>query len=632
MIPNESTPPPLPEPAAADAAARLQEKLARVPHDPGVYLMHDDAGSILYVGKAKDLRRRLSAYFARSGPMDVKTGLLIKKIADFKTILTSSEKEALILEANLIKEHRPRYNVILKDDKRYPSLRLNPREPYPRLTLVRKTVKDGALYFGPFASALAARQTLKFVNKYFKLRKCRTRQFKTRSRPCLYHQIQGCLAPCCLDISPADYEEIVREVALFLKGRAPELIGRVKAQMQAAADAQEYEKAAGLRDKMFALTQTLEKQVAVTTDFEDRDVIGLARSATLSVVAVLHIRAGYLVGTHDVSLGQTLADDEDILEAFVRQHYGQSPWVPPEIILPAGGLENIALLEEDLGQVKGSRVHIISPQRGEKLRLVKMARDNAANRLKEYLAAARQNTGLLERLRNRLQLRRLPVRIECFDNSNIGGEAAVSAMVVFEAGKARKEHYRRYRIAAPGPDDYAHMVEVLSRRYGKNEADTVWPDLLMVDGGKGQLGMAMAVLGQLGLEGRFDVVAIAKKDESRGEKQDKIFTPGRSKPVNLTRDADVLLFLQRIRDEAHRFAIAFHRRRRTRVGLQSVLDSVPGIGPRRKKMLLQHFGGLEKMRAATVDEIAALPGMNRKAALALRGHLQGPNKTAPEHR
>jgi len=625
-----STPPPPPEPCSEDLSAVLQEKLARVPHDPGVYLMHDADGAILYVGKAKDLRRRLSSYFARSGPMDIKTGLLIKKIADFKTILTGSEQEALILESNLIKQHRPRYNVILKDDKRYPSLRLDPGEPFPRLTLVRKTVKDGAIYFGPFASALAARQTIKFINKYFKLRKCRTRRFKTRTRPCLYCQIQGCLAPCCLDVRPADYEEIVREVVLFLKGRAPELIRRVKDQMQAAAATQEFEKAAALRDKMFALTATLEKQVAVTTDFEDRDVIGLARSETIGLVAVLHIRGGYLLGTQEVSIGQTLAGDDEILEAFVRQHYGQSPWLPGEILLPENGIDDIGLLEEELGRVRGARVHILSPQRGEKRRLVKMAKDNAASRLKEALAAAEHNTGLLERVKDRLHLTRLPVRIECFDNSNIGGDAAVAAMVVFEKGKARKDHYRHYRVASPGPDDYAHMAEVLGRRYGKDDTETTWPDLVMVDGGRGQLNIAMAILGDLGLESRFDVVAIAKKDEARGENEDKIFKPGRSNPLNLTRDTDVMLFLQRIRDEAHRFAIAFHRRRRTRIGLQSALDAVPGIGPGRKKALLQHFGGIEKMRAATVDEIAALPGMSRKAALALLAHLREQGWPRPE--
>lgn len=619
-------------PTTDETAAFLQEKLARVPHEPGVYLMHDAEGAILYVGKAKDLRRRLSSYFARSGPLDVKTGLLIKKIADFKTILTGSEKEALILESNLIKQHRPRYNVILKDDKRYPSLRLDPREPFPRLTLVRKTVKDGAIYFGPFASALAARQTLKFVNKYFKLRKCRTRQFKNRTRPCLYCQIQACLAPCCLDVSHSDYEEIVREVVLFLKGRAPELIRKVKDQMQAAATAHEFEKAAVLRDKMFALTATLEKQVAVTTDFEDRDVIGLARSETIGLVAVLHIRGGYLLGTQEVTLNQTLAGDDEILEAFVRQHYGQSPWVPGEILLPENGIEDIGLLEEELGRIRGAKVHVLSPQRGEKLRLVKMAKDNAASRLKEALAAAEQNTGLLERVKDRLQLARLPLRIECFDNSNIGGEAAVSAMVVFERGKARKDHYRHYRIETPGPDDYAHMAEVLGRRYGKDEADTIWPDLVMVDGGRGQLNIATAILKDLGLEERFDVVAIAKKDETKGEKEDKIFKPGRSNPLNLTRDADVMLFLQRIRDEAHRFAIAFHRRRRTRIGLQSALDAVPGIGPGRKKALLLHFKGIEAMRKATVDEVAALPGMNRKAALALIDHLQRQGKAPTQNR
>ncbi len=600
----------------------LLEKLSRTPETPGVYLMKDAAGHVIYVGKAQHLKKRLSSYFKKNGPPDLKTGVLIKKIRTFDTIITTTEKEALILESTLIKRYKPRYNVILKDDKRYPSLRLDTRHPYPNLTIVRKTPADGTLYFGPFTSALAVRQTLAIINKTFKLRKCKQTLFSRRTRPCLNFQIGTCLAPCCLKVDRKDYDEIVKEVTLFLKGRTPELIGKVKRDMQMAAEAQEFERAAALRDKMFALEKTLEKQVAVTTDFIDRDVLAVAGTDCSRLLTLLAVRGGHLQGTRHFHFSETWSNEAEILGAFIRQYYNPDRFVPKEILLPARP-EDAPLIESWLSGLKGQSVTIRVPQRGQKVRLLEMARQNARKEQDDRLAAAQGRQELLERLARRLNLKRIPRRIECFDNSNISGRNAVAGMVVFADGKPDKRSYRKYTITGiNSPDDYACMSQALQRRYGRNSSALELPDLLLVDGGKGQLNIAVAVLGELKLTGRFDVVAIAKKDEKRKETLDKIFTPGRVNPINFGREGDLLLFLQRIRDEAHRFAVSFHRRRRAGNAVQSLLDTVPGIGRVRKKNLLRHFKSIKKIRAASLEEISELPGMNTKVAEALREALR----------
>jgi excinuclease ABC subunit C len=604
-----------------DIQAALQQKLALAPADPGVYLMKDPAGAVIYVGKARNLKKRLAAYFNRGAQPDPKTGVLVSRIASFDTIVTRTEKEALILESNLIKRHRPRYNVVLKDDKRYPALRLNIAHPYPSLSIVRKIRKDGALYFGPFASAGAVRQTLKIVNKTFKLRKCSDREFKTRTRPCLNCQMQGCLAPCCRDVDRAAYDEMVHEVILFLKGRAPDLVRKVREAMMAAAAAEQFERAAQLRDKMFALEKTIERQIAVTTDLKDRDVIVAARGAELSLVTLLTVRGGFLQGSRYFVFTDTLATEVELIRGFIGQYYADGPHVPGELLVPELP-EDSDLLADWLQTRRGRRVKILCPRRGEKARLIALARQNADKELQERLAASASGRALLEGLQRRLRLRRLPLRIECFDNSNIGGSAAVAGMVVFEDAKAAREAYRKFRIRAAGrPDDYAHMAEVLTRRLREEGRAEPLPDLLMVDGGKGQLNIALEVIRGLGLENAFDVIGIAKKDEARGETADKIFQPGRANPVNWGREGRLLLFLQSIRDEAHRFAITYHRRERSRHALESALDAVPGIGRQRKAMLLKHFGGIHKIRAASLEELASLPGMTIKTAGALQQAL-----------
>jgi excinuclease ABC subunit C len=548
---------------------------------------------------------------------DIKTGVLMRKVADVETIITASEKEALILESNLIKRFKPRYNVVLKDDKRYPSLRLDVRHPYPRLTIVRKIKKDGALYFGPYASAHAVRQTLKIVNKTFYLRKCSDREFKTRTRPCLNCQMRGCLAPCCRDIERSAYEEMVRDVILFLKGHGADVVRKLKGQMLQAAQKQDFESAARLRDKMFAIEKTIEKQLSVSTDLKDRDVVAVFQKDQRSWVTVFQVRGGFLNGTRNYDFNETISRPAEVLGTFLRQYYENAPFIPKEI-LTSQVPEDVDLIAEWLGQHKGQKVIIHRPQRGEKAQLMKMALQNATKRLQDAMAAEDQQIEMLRRLQKRLHMKSLPRRIECYDNSNLSGSNPVASRVVFNDGKADTSGYRHFRIKdIDRPDDYAYMHQILSRRFGKKDPSDPHPDLIMVDGGRGQLNIACAVIEELISADQPQVVGIAKKDPQRGETRDKIFLPGRSNPVAFGRETDLLLFLQRIRDEAHRFAITYHRKRRGRRALNSALDTIPGIGKTRKENLIKHFKGIKDIRSATADEISTVPGMNRKLAQVL---------------
>ncbi len=592
----------------------IQQKRTRVSGEPGVYLMKDTAGAIIYVGKARNLKKRLASYFKNSGQLDIKVNILVKKVKDFETVITRTEKEALILESNLIKRHKPRYNVVLKDDKRYPSLRIDLNENYPNFSIVRKIGQDDALYFGPFASAYAVRETLRIINKTFKLRKCKAKDFKTRTRPCLHCQMEGCLAPCCLDVDPAVYQEQVNEAIMFLRGRTPSLIRKVKKQMTACAQAQEFERAARLRDKIYSLERTIEKQIVVTTDFKDRDVFAIARATECSVITVLSVRGGFLSGTRHYDFSEVISTGPEMIAAFMRQYYERHAFIPDELLIPVD-LADADLTEEWLRSAKKKKVAILRPKRGEKVHLVNLAEHNAQNELKNLIASRSAEMDLLLRLQKKLKMRQLPQRIECFDNSNISGTEPVAGMVVFEKARAKKALYRKYRIrTVSGHDDYAYMKEVLERRFGKGEASKPYPDLLMVDGGKGQLNIALAVIKDLDLTGEFELIGIAKKDETKGETRDKIFKPARANHLGFGREGDLLLFLQRIRDEAHRFAINYHRNRRRKRSLQSALDAIPGVGKKRKAILLQHFKSIKNIRAADLEQICALPGFNRKVA------------------
>ena len=587
--------------------------------------MKDTHGKVIYVGKARSLKKRLASYFARiensASRMDMKTEILIRNISDFDTIITDSEKEALILESNLIKRYKPRYNVILKDDKRYPSLRLDIKDPYPNLIVVRKIAKDGALYFGPFASSVAVQKTLKIIHKTFRLRKCKQKDFNRRTRPCLNYQIGSCLGPCCLKVDNKIYDNIVKEVVLFLKGKTPDLIKKIKQEMISAAKVHDFEKAAVLRDKMFALEQTLEKQVAVTNDFKDRDVLGVARSDENSMLTILFIRSGFLIGTRNFKFSKTMSTDPEMIGEFIRQYYDATRFIPKEILTPKPP-EDAFLTEEILSTIKGQKVKILSPKRGEKVRLIKMAYQNAQNSLRELIADMSRDSQLFIRLQQRLKMDRTPFRIECFDNSSISGKDAVSCMVVFEKGKPNKSLYRKYKLqTAIAKDDYACMAEVLYRRYGKDKTSKPYPDILMVDGGKGQLNIAFSILTSLKLEKKIQLISIAKRNDKKGETQDKIYKPGQANPVNLGREGDLILFLERIRDEAHRFAISFHRKRRIKTLMHSSLDSIQGVGEKRKLILLKHFKSIKKIRAATLEELSALPGISHNLAKTIKNGL-----------
>lgn len=599
----------------------LDKKLSTVSSKPGVYMMKNARGKVVYVGKAGNLHKRISSYFMGPAQQDNKTRALVEKISTFETIITKTEKEALILESTLIKQYKPRYNIILKDDKQYPCLRLEIDQSYPSLSIVRKIKKD-AIYFGPFTSSGAVRQTLNIINKTFKLRKCKTKVFKNRSRPCLNFQIKACLAPCCLNVDKNAYNEIVKEVTQFLKGKTPELINSIKNEMSIAAEALEFERAAALRDKISALEKTLEKQVVVATDFIDRDILGIAGTDEFSIITLLFIRGGCLLGMRHFSFSETISTNAELIRSFIRQYYEKSPFIPREILVPIS-IEDTSLLEDWLRSIKGKKVSIIHPKQGEKVRLLKMASLNAENRLKEQIASLADEIDLLERLQRRLKMDRVPKRIECFDNSNISGKEPVAGMVVFEQAKPKKSSYRKYRIKGVfKPDDYACMYEVLKRRYSNKEESMPYPDALLVDGGKGQLSIAVTVIKKLKLEGRFSIIGIAKKDKERGEITDKIYLPGRVNPINFGREGDLLLFLQRIRDEAHRFAISFHRKRRGKASLHSALDTIPSVGKKRKAILLKYFKSIKKIRAATIEELSALPGISHAVARAVKSALK----------
>ena len=601
----------------------LQEKYAMTPEVSGVYLMKDARDRIIYVGKAGNLKKRLGAYFVKTTGHDPKTAILIKNIVDFEVIVTGGDHEALILESTLIKKHKPRYNVILKDGKNYPCLRLDTTENYPALQVVRKIKNDQASYFGPYSSSHSVRQTLKQVNRIFKLRKCRKTQFNNRSRPCLQYQIKACLGPCCLDVPHAVYAEMVNDVKLFLKGRAPELIVRLKKEMRHAADAQAFERAAQLRDTLFAIEKTLERQIAVATDMMDRDVIACHGDQGRAVVTVLFVRSGYVTGTRHFHFDMTWNGISEILGAFVMQYYDNHTFIPPQILM-SHDVEDRSIMEARFTEKKGRRVHLLIPERGDKKQIVEMARFNAENELKTSLSQQAETDAVLAMLQKLMGMDKLPRRIECYDNSNIAGTDPVSSMVVFTDGRPDKSAYRTFIIKqVTGHDDYAYMTEVLSRRFAPDKKEPLpLPDLLVVDGGKGQLSMAMAVLKDLDLDNKIHVAGLAKKDVEKGEVHDKIYIPHRSNPLNTGQALKALYLLQQLRDEAHRVAVTFQRKRRGKRAGGSILDDIPGIGKKRKSLLLKTYKGVSAMKQASMEELSDLPGMTRSAARAVFDRLK----------
>jgi len=598
------------------------EKVASLPSRPGVYLMRDDKGKVIYVGKAKDLRARVRAYFhSPDGRCQVE--FLVRRVADIETLVTSSDKEALILENNLIKQYKPRYNIRLKDDKSYLSIKVTTQHAWPRIFTTRKIVKDGNRYFGPFSSAVAARETLDIVEKHFLLRNCTEHNFKNRSRPCLQYQIKRCLAPCVLPVSQSDYRERVRQAILFIEGKQDELLAELQQKMAEKSDALEFEAAAKIRDQIQAVEKTLEKQRMVSHWGSDQDVFGLYREGGFIEVQVLFVRQGKLTASQSYSLEDLEFPDEEVMAALLTQFYQGHRFIPDEILLPVE-LDDREVREDYLRENKGKRVSILSPQRGAKSELVEMARENARQSFSERHDQAKAREKMLQELQSKLRLRNYPQRIECFDISMLHGAQAVGSMVTFVNGEPDKSRYRHYRIrsidASSGGDDFGMMLEVLKRRFTRGNQEEDLPDLVVVDGGKGQLAMALAAMAEVGVKG-VEAVGLAKmrvqsapRSAEIERSEERVFLPGQSNPVILKRNSNALFLLQRVRDEAHRFAITHHKKLRARQTLFSALDRIPGVGGARKRALLRAFGSIKRIEKATLDELLKVPSMNEKTA------------------
>ena len=587
----------------------------KFPTTPGVYLMKGEGGLILYVGKAINLRNRLRSYFSAGGDGRPQIRFLMARVQSIDTIVTDTEKEALILENTLIKQHRPRYNINLRDDKTYVSIRLDPREEFPALSVVRRVKSDGALYFGPYASSVAVRQTLKEIYRIFPLRHYPIETCRRRGRPCLFYQIGQCSAPCHGRISAEGYRALVKGVTALLSGRETEVIESLQRGMLAAAAAMRFEEAARLRDQIRAIEQTVEHQKVVAAGGGDQDVVGLHREGGEVELALLFIRAGKLIGRRNYALEWRL-DVDELLSSFLREYYAREVVIPEQVLLPLA-LQDAGVLAEWLSELKGRKVALTSPQRGQKVELVELAERNARESFRERGSRREARQGVLAELQQRLQLQRLPRRIECFDISNVQGSLSVGSMVVLSDGEADKQAYRRFRIrTVSGADDYASLSEVLQRRLRRGLEEELLPDLILIDGGKGQLGVLTAVLQQLGLEARIDAVGIAKSrvvSNVRGKaverSEERFFLPGRKNPVILRQGSPALFLLERLRDEAHRFAISYHRQLRGQAALASSLEDLPGVGPARRKALLKHFGSLKKIQAASLEELQAMPGL-----------------------
>ncbi|WP_136515314.1 excinuclease ABC subunit UvrC [Geomonas edaphica] len=606
-----------------------QEMIQNFPTSPGVYLMKTSDGTVIYVGKARNLRNRVRAYVGDTRDSRVHIRFMVQLVETVDYLVTDTEKEALILENTLIKQHRPKYNINLRDDKTYFSLRMDMKEDFPRLSLVRKIPSDGARYFGPYSSATAAKEVLKQLYKMFPLRHYPLATCMARKRPCLYHQIKQCSAPCCGLISKEDYATLAEGAALFLEGKNTEIARLYRAKMNQASQEMRYEDAARYRDLVRAIEVTVERQKMVARG-GDSDVFGLHQDGDRMQIALLHIRGGTVTGGRSF-LFEWEMEAEEGLASFLNEYYALDAPITPQVLIPMA-IPEPGPLEELLSEKAGKKVSIAAPQRGPKLEMVKLAQKNAETAAKERLAKESSSETLLSELAEKLHLTRPPKRIECYDISNIQGEMAVGSRVVFIDGKADKNLYRRYRIKGVlQSDDFAMMREVLSRRF-KAETTEEQPDLIVVDGGLGQLGVLNAVLEELGVSG-VEAAGLAKsrtfrdmESEEISKSDERVFRPGRKNPIVLRQSSAPLLLLARIRDEAHRFAVTYHKAVRSKIMTGSELDQVPGIGTKRKKALLKHFGSLKGVQGATLEELIAAPGMTEAAARALWEHLKGQDR------
>jgi excinuclease ABC subunit C len=598
----------------------IEIDLKRFPTASGVYLMRGEDETVLYVGKAKNLRARLRSYFNAAGDGRGQIPFLMNRVHRIDTMVTDTEKEALILENTLIKKYRPRYNINLRDDKTYLSIRLDPREDFPALQTVRRVRRDGALYFGPYASGSAVRETLKEIYRIFPLRHYPLATCRRRGRPCLFHQIGQCSAPCHGRISREEYRHLVDGVVALLSGRESEVVGILTERMQQASEQMRYEEAARLRDQIQAISATVEKQKVVEAGGGDQDVVGLHREGGEVEIVLMFIREGKLIGRRSFPLEWRL-DEDELLGAFLKQYYSRDVVIPDQILIPFAPHDTDSLMVW-LSEKRGRKVHILAPQRGDKVRLVEMAARNAEQSFRERGSRREARREVLEEIRQRLHLSRIPRRMECFDISHVQGSQTVGSMVVVIEGEPAASEYRRFKIATvDGNDDFASMREVLARRLKRGIKEGELPDFILIDGGKGQLAVVVTVLEELDLLGRIDVAGMAKsrvisnmKGRAVERSEERFFLPGRKNPVVLRQGSAALFMLERLRDEAHRFAISYHRNLRGKSALSSALEAIPGVGAARRKLLLKYFGSVKNIRAASREELAAVEGVPARTA------------------
>ena len=631
--------------AASTISEKIRKQLGALPARPGVYIMRNAKGEVIYVGKAAKLKDRVRSYFGSARGMEPKTMALRGHIEDFEYIVVGNAGEALILEATLIKRHQPFFNIRLKDDKRYPYLKVDVQNPWPRVYITRRIEKDGARYFGPYASAGSVRHTLDLTKKLFPWRSC-TKEITGRdARPCLDYFIKRCIAPCTAFCTKDEYDEVIQQVLLFLEGKSDDVLRRLKRQMEDASEKMEFERAAMLRDQLRSIERTVERQMISTTKNEDIDVFGMSRHGDQACMQVFFVRGTQMIGRDNfVVEGTTDESDGAVLSNFLLQYYESAQYIPKLVAVPMDPDER-ETIEELLSEKRGSLVEVRVPERGEKKRLVELAAENAREALDmmrvRWLADEDKTQQALDQLREELSLPEIPHRIECYDNSNIQGTSPVSSMVVFIDGKPANNQYRRFKVkTVVGADDFATMAEIMRRRFKRIEVilpteprlvdrdgagdgvpaahsapDDAWdlPDLVIIDGGKGQLAAAAQAMREMSVH-HIPVVGLAKRFE-------ELFVPDEDDPIVLPRGSEALYMVQRIRDEAHRFAITFHRQVRAKSSIQSALDTIAGIGPKRKKALLKKFGSVKTIREADVDEIASTVGFTRLLAEKVKAEL-----------
>ena len=620
---------------------RVKTILDNLPMKPGVYIMKDAKDTIIYVGKAKYLRNRVRSYFTINADGRAKTIQMRGQVTEIDFIVTENDVKALILEETLIKKHKPRYNISLKDDKRYPYIRISWQDDYPKVETTRRVEQDGARYFGPYAAMWAVQNTLQVLRKAFPYLTCDREITGKDARACLYHDLKLCNAPCIGAVSREEYRQMIQELMDILSGKSEGVLARMNQTMLNAAENLQFEQAAAIRDQMKAIEFITTRHKAVSSDMENQDVIAIARENGEALVQILFIRNGKLIGSDSRMLDNAEEEtDSVILEQFITQFYSDAGEIPSELVLPAE-VEQTRIIERWLREKRnGSKVSITVPQRGDKRNLIKLAQDNAGEAMRmmraQFEADTTKHEGSLTELQKELKLPRIPNRIECFDISTTQGTAITASRVVFVQGSPAKAEYRRFNIRSvihEGPDDFQSMREALSRRFGRwkaameadptaapdgKDADETWkklPDLLIIDGGKGQLGIAVEVLTDFGLLDRVPVVGLAKQFE-------EIFLPGESRSIVLSRRSQALYLVQRVRDEAHRFAITSHRKRRSKASLASRLEEIPGIGPKKRKALLKHFGNsIDAIKRASLEDLAKVPGVNTALAVIIRAGL-----------